>query len=36
MALWVKVLVIKPDDLSPIPTTHMVEKENHLLPTVIP
>ena len=26
MALWVKVLAAKPDDMSSIPRTHVVEK----------
>lgn len=35
MTQWVKVPVPTPDDLSPVPGTHMVESENWLLQAVL-
>ena len=35
MAQWVKVPAAKPDHLSSIPGTNMVEKENQLLQVVL-
>lgn len=35
MDQWVKALVVKSDDLSSIPRTQMIGKENLLLQTVL-
>lgn len=35
MVQWLKVLAAKPEDLSPILKTHMVEEGNILLPAVL-
>lgn len=35
LALWLRVLVIKPDNLSWIPETHGVEGENRFLQLVL-
>lgn len=36
MAQWVKAIVAKPDDLSLIPGSHLVEEENELIPVSCP
>lgn len=35
MTQWVEVLAVKPDDLSSIPGSQMMEEENHLPQVVL-